>query len=161
MTNSYTGYGGFFVGDVHVTGDLSTSGTKPFRIDHPMNPAERYLYHFAMEAPEVLNVYSGVVILDDLGGAVVELPDYFSAVNRGTYRYQLTPIGAAMPELHVSQELQTGSFVIAGGKPGMKVSWELTAVRDDPYLQDHPAQAEVDKPVAEQGTYLYPEDNGR
>jgi hypothetical protein len=156
-TNSSSGYAGYFWGDVHVTGDLSASGTKAFKIDHPLDPVNSYLYHFAQEGPEVQNVYNGVVALDANGEAVVTLPGYFAALNTGPYLYQLTPIGAPMPNLYIAEEIQGNAFRIAGGVPGKKVSWEVTAVRNDPYLRDHPVQAEQDKPADERGTYLYPE----
>ncbi|MBC7227361.1 MAG: hypothetical protein H5T61_09015 [Thermoflexales bacterium] len=156
-----TGYAGYFLGNVHVYGGFSASGSKAFKIDHPLDPANRYLYHFAQEAPEVQNVYNGVVTLDARGEATVALPDYFSALNAGPFRYQLTAIGAPMPNLYIAQEIQGNTFRIAGGVPGKKVSWEVTAVRNDPYLHDHPAQAEVDKPADEQGTYLYPQGYGQ
>jgi len=66
-----------------------------------------------------------------------------------------------MPNLHIAQEIQGNAFRIAGGVPGKKVSWEVTAVRNDPYVRDHPVQAEVDKPAGERGTYLYPEGYGQ
>ncbi len=155
------GYAGYFLGNVHVEGNFSASGSKAFKIDHPLDPANRYLYHFAQEGPEVQNVYNGVVTLDARGEAVVTLPAYFEALNAGPYRYQLTPIGAPMPNLHIAQEIQDNAFRIAGGAPGKKVSWEVTAVRNDPYLRAHPAPAEVDKPAGERGTYLYPEGYGQ
>jgi hypothetical protein len=96
-SNSPSGYGGYFAGNVHVTGNLSVSGRKPFKIDHPLDPAGRYLYHFAQEGPEVQNVYNGVVALDANGEAVVALPAYFSALNAGPFRYQLTAIGRPCP----------------------------------------------------------------
>ncbi len=159
--NYVGGYAGFFSGDVYITGDFSVGGTKAFKIDHPLDPANRYLLHFAQEAPQVQNVYNGVVTLDEQGRARVELPPYFSALNAGPFRYQLTPIGAAMPNLHVAQEIQDNVFLIAGGVPGKKVSWEVTAVRNDPYLRDHPVQDQVLKPAEERGTYLYPEGYGQ
>ena len=156
-----TGYAGYFAGNVHVTGNLSVGGSKAFQIDHPLDPAGRYLYHFAQEGPEVQNVYNGLVTLDANGEAVVALPAYFSALNVGPFRYQLTAIGAPMPNLYIAQEIQDNAFRIAGGAPGKKVSWEVTAVRNDPYLRAHPAPAEVDKPAGERGTYLYPEGYGQ
>jgi hypothetical protein len=149
------------LGNVHVEGNFSASGSKAFKIDHPLDPAGRYLYHFAQEAPEVQNVYNGVVTLDASGEAVVTLPAYFSALNAGPFRYQLTPIGAPMPNLYIAQEIQGNTFRIAGGAPGKKVSWEVTAIRNDPYLRDHTVQAEVDKLAGERGTYLYPEGYGQ
>jgi hypothetical protein len=136
-------------------------GPKNFKIDHPLDPANKYLYHAAQEAPEVQNVYNGVVTLDASGEAVVSLPDYFEALNTGPFRYQLTAIGAPMPNLYIAQEIQDNTFRIAGGEPGKKVSWEVTAVRNDPYLRDHPFQAEEPKPEDERGTYLYPEGYGQ
>jgi len=151
------GKAGYFSGDVGVTGNFSAGGSKSFKIDHPLDPAGRYLYHFAQEGPEVQNVYNGVVTLDAQGEAVVTLPTYFEALNTGPFRYQLTAIGAPMPNLYIAQEIQGSTFRIAGGAPGKKVSWEVTAIRNDPNLRDHPVQVEVDKPADEQGTYLYPE----
>jgi hypothetical protein len=156
-----TAYAGFFNGRVHVTGNLSAGGTKPFKIDHPLDPANKYLYHFALESPEVRNVYDGVATLDGKGEATVLLPDYFAALNTGAYRYQLTPIGAPMPGLYIAQEIEGNSFAIGGGEPGMRVSWQVTAVRNDPYLRDHPVQAEVEKLEEERGTYLYPQGYAR
>jgi hypothetical protein len=154
-------YAGFFNGRVHVTGNLSAGGTKPFKIDHPLDPANRYLYHFAVESPEVRNVYDGVATLDGNGTAKVRLPAYFSALNSGDYRYQLTPIGAAMPDLHIAGEIAGNAFSLAGGMPGMRVSWQVTAVRNDPYLRDHPVAAEVEKSPEERGRYLYPQGHGK
>jgi hypothetical protein len=161
MSDSTSGYAGFFNGRVHVVGDLSAGGAKPFKIDHPLDPANRYLYHFSQEAPEVQNVYNGVVTLDGDGRAVVVLPEYFAALNTGSFRYQLTAMGAPMPNLYIAREIQDSRFQIDGGAPGQKVSWEVTAVRNDPYLRDHAPRVEVDKPVEEQGTYLYPQGYGQ
>jgi hypothetical protein len=43
----------------------------------------------------------------------------------GTFRYQLTAIGAPGPNLYISQEVSNNQFTIAGGEPGMKVSWQV------------------------------------
>lgn len=155
------GYGGFFWGQTAVVGNFEASGSKSFKIDHPLDPANRYLYHFTQESPEVQNVYNGVVTLDMDGKAVIYLPDYFSSLNKAPYRYQLTPIGAPMPNLFIAEEIQENTFTIAGGAPYQKVSWEVTAVRNDPYVRDHPVVAEQEKPEGERGTYLYPEGYGQ
>lgn len=152
-----TGYAGYFLGHVSVTGNFSAGGTKSFKIDHPLDPANQYLYHAAVEAPEVQNIYNGVVTLDANGEAVVSLPAYFEAVNAGPYRYQLTPIGAPMSNLYIAQEVENNTFRIAGGVPGKKVSWLVIGIRNDPYMRDHPFQAEAEKSADEKGTYLYPE----
>jgi hypothetical protein len=158
---SMSGYAGYFSGNVYVSGQISTGGPKPFKIDNPLDPARQYLYHYAIESPQVQNMYNGIATLDAAGEAVVTLPDYFSAVNRGEFRYTLTAIGAPMPNLYIAQEIAGNQFKIAGGAPGKKVSWTVYAQRNDPYMRDHPATDVVDKPAGEAGTYLYPQGYGQ
>jgi hypothetical protein len=132
------------------------SGTKSFRIDHPLDPANKYLYHAALESSEVLNLYSGNAVLDGNGEATVKLPDWFEALN-GDFRYQLTAVGAAGPNLHIAQEIQNRSFKIAGGQANMKVSWQIIAVRQDAWERAHPMVVEAQKPPIERGYYINPE----
>ncbi|MBV8899851.1 MAG: hypothetical protein JOY92_07040, partial [Verrucomicrobia bacterium] len=87
-SSSPNSYAGYFGGNVSVTGTL-TSGVKDFKIDHPMDPANKYLYHTSVESPDMMNIYNGTVTLDQNGEATVRLPDYFEALNRD-FRYQLT-----------------------------------------------------------------------
>jgi hypothetical protein len=147
-------WAGYFEGDVSVTGTFF-GGTKYFKIDHPLDPANKYLIHSCVESSEQKNVYDGVALLDSDGGAIVELPEYFEALNRD-FRYQLTAIGAPGPNLYIAEEVEDNSFTIAGGTPGSKVSWMITGIRNDAAAQSRPMQTEVDKPVSEQGTYLDP-----
>ncbi len=91
------GLAGAFSGGVQVTGDLSVTGSisgsvKNFKIDDPLDPARKSLYHASLESSEMANIYSGNVILDRKGQAVVDLPEWFEALN-GDFRYQLTTIG--------------------------------------------------------------------
>lgn len=153
---SASGFAGNFTGNVAVSGGLDVQGSKNFRIDHPLAPASRWLYHAAVESDEVLNQYSGTVVLDADGAATVLLPAWFGAVNSDV-RYQLTPIGAPAPSLHVAEEIAGNRFGIAGGPAGCKVSWQITARRSDPFLEAHPFAAERDKPEELIGTYLSPE----
>ena len=102
MGTAPTEYAGYFAGNVHVAGNLSASGGKPFRIDHPLDPENKYLYHYAMESPEILNLYRGTAVLNTNGEAWAELPDYFESINRD-FTYQLTAVGAPMPNLHVGR----------------------------------------------------------
>jgi hypothetical protein len=149
-TSSASGYG------VYAEGDMGCSGTKSFRIDHPFDPANLYLKHYCAEGPAPLNIYSGTVVLDAEGEAWVELPGYFDEINRD-FRYQLTPIGAPMPQLHVAREVADNLFQIAGGQPGARVSWQVTGVRNDPYVRAYGAPVEQEKPESERGRYLHPE----
>jgi hypothetical protein len=155
------GLAGFFDGDVVVDGDLSSdslhvSGTKNFKIDHPLDPANKYLYHAAIESSEVMNLYTGKITLDANGEAVVQMPDWFEALNKD-FRYSLTPIGAPGPNLYIAEEVSGNRFKIAGGAAGMKVSWQVTGVRQDAYMRAHPMKVEVEKSEKERGHYLRPE----
>jgi hypothetical protein len=113
------------------------------------------LYHFAVESPDVSNVYHGNIVLDASGQAVVELPAYFEALNRDV-RYQLTCIGAFAP-VYIADEVADNRFRIAGGTPGLKVSWQVTAIRNDPSVRRLAPPVEMDKAPEEQGFYLDPE----
>ena len=81
-------------------------GTKSFKIDHPLDPSNKYLYHSSVESQVMKNVYDGIVVLDDKGGAVVVLPVWFEALNK-EFRYQLTPISAPGPNLHIARKSRT------------------------------------------------------
>jgi len=141
-----TVYGGETVnGNLAVNGFLSKTGGS-FRIDHPLDPAHKYLQHSFVESPDMKNIYDGVVILDRKGRAEVTLPNYFEALNED-FRYQLTCIGR--PALvYVSREIKGNSFVIAGGRPGMRVSWQVTGIRHDAYANAHRIVVEEEKPAA-------------
>jgi hypothetical protein len=145
-------------GNATVSGSLSKGGGS-FKIDHPLDPENMYLYHSFVESPDMMNVYNGNIVLDDAGEAWVVMPDYFESLNRD-FRYQLTALGAPGPGLYIAQEVTEGRFQIAGGTPGLQVSWQLTGIRQDPYAEMNRIQVEVEKPENEQGTYLYPEAYG-
>jgi hypothetical protein len=142
-------------GHLHVTGQIS-KGSGSFKIDHPLDPENKYLSHAFVESPDMMNVYNGNATLDENGEAWVDLPDWFEAINRD-FRYQLTPIGAPAPGLHIAEEVAENRFKIAGGPAGGKVSWMLTGIRHDPYAEMNRIPVEEDKPELERGSYLHPE----
>jgi len=150
-----TNWAGWFVGNVHVTGNVTKSGGT-FRIDHPLDPENKYLSHSFVESPDMMNIYNGVIILDANGEATVTLPNYFNTLNKD-YRYQLTPIGASMPNLYVKEEVNGNTFKIAGGESSKKVSWEVTGIRQDPYAVKYPVIVEEEKQVQDKGFYLNPD----
>jgi hypothetical protein len=150
-------WAGYFAGPLFA--NSASAGIKAFKIDHPLDPANRYLQHASVESPEMLNVYSGNAVLDADGSAWVELPAYFEALNRD-YRYQLTCIGG-VAAVYVAQEVADGRFQIAGGGPGLKVSWMVTGIRQDATANANRIVAELDKPVDERGRYLDPEAFGK
>jgi hypothetical protein len=166
----FEGAAGSFFGDVVVTnnlgvegditahGNLTAFGVKQFKIDHPLDPENRYLYHAAIESSEVLNIYSGNVVTNQNGEAVVLLPDWFEAINRD-FRYQLTVVGTFAQAI-VSDEVHNNRFKIRTNTAGVRVSWQVTAVRSDAAIRKHPFKAEEDKPERERGTYLIPEAYG-
>lgn len=141
---------------VYANGNLVASGAKLFQIDHPLDPANKMLNHYCTEGPEPLNVYSGTVRLDGTGSAWITLPEYFQSINKDS-RYQLTPVGASMPDLYVAEEIEGNRFRIGGGKPGMKVSWQVSATRNDLYVQRAGIPVEVEKTGERRGRYLVPE----
>jgi hypothetical protein len=145
---------GLFQGNVGVTGSLTKAGGG-FKIDHPLDPANKYLNHSFVESPDMKNVYDGVVILDAQGEAVVELPKWFDALNKD-FRYQLTAIGAPGPNLYIAEEISRDHFKIAGGTPKMKVSWQVTGIRKDAWAQEHLLVVEEEKLDKERDHYLHP-----
>jgi hypothetical protein len=159
---STKGMAGFFSGDVEVSGNFSVTGggTKNFKIDHPLDPENKYLYHAAIESSEVLNIYSGNLKLDANGEAIVKLPEWFEAVNKD-FRYTLTSIGAPSQGLYIAEEVTNNQFKIAGGLPGVKVSWQVTGIRSDAAILKHPFKLEEDKPKDERGSYLTPDAYGQ
>ena len=147
-------YAGYFFGNVYVNGTLSKAGGS-FKIDHPLDPANQYLEHSFVESPDMLNIYNGNITTDANGDATVVLPAYFEALNRD-FRYQLTVIGQFAQAI-VQDEIQANHFTIKTDKPGVKVSWQVTGIRQDPWANANRIPVEEAKPLNEQGTYLYPQ----
>lgn len=140
---------GVFDGNVTINGNLQVNGsvgktTGSFRIPHPLDPENKWLYHSFVESPDMMNVYNGMAVLDENGEAAIELPEYFEALN-SDYRYQLTPVGASMPGLYVSREVERNRFGVAGGKAGAKVSWQVTGIRQDEGAKKHPIVPQVER----------------
>jgi hypothetical protein len=147
-------FAGYFDGDVDVLGTLSKSSGS-FKIDHPLDSATKYLYHSFVESPDMMNIYNGNVITDASGTAIITMPAWFEALNKD-FRYQLTVIGQFAQAI-VASEISNGSFTIKTSKPGVKVSWQVTGVRQDAWANAHRIQVEVDKAARDQGHYIHPE----
>lgn len=163
LANSNAGFGYGVVGQaswraVFANGNFAASGTKAFQIDHPQDPANKFLLHYSLESPEVLNVYRGTILIDSSGQAEARLPAYFESINQN-YSYQLTAIGCPMPQLHISEEIHNGVFRISGGVPGKKVNWVVMAERHDVWMQKNPESGivEMEKKSNEKGKFLHPE----
>ena len=150
---------GQFDGNVNINGVLFKLASF-FRIDHPDDPGNRYLTHAAVEAPEYKTFYDGVAGLNRKGEATIRLPRWFKSLNT-EFRYQLTPLGGPAPDLHVAEEIHDNRFRIAGGRAGLKVSWQVTAVRRDAWARRNPLAVETRKPKEERGHYLQPSAHGK
>ena len=146
----------WFEGDVLVEDNLQVTGAKNFRIDHPLDPANKYLVHASIESSEVLNQYSGNITTDELGLATVQLPEWLGAENVD-FRYQLTVIGGRFAQAIISKEIEKNQFTISTNATNVKVSWQVTARRNDAYMKAHPMVVEREKPANERGTYFHPE----
>ena len=141
-------------------GNLTASGgivaaSKHFRIDHPLDPANKYLNHASVESSEMMNIYTGNVTTDEQGEARVELPVWFESLNTD-FRYQLTAIGQFALAI-VARKIANHSFTIKTDKPSVEVSWQVTGVRQDAYAKAHPLVVEQDKAMWERGFYVHPE----
>jgi hypothetical protein len=145
---------GFYAGNLNVKGTL-TKGGGSFKIDHPLDPANKYLSHSFVESPDMMNVYNGNITTDRHGLATVTLPDYFEALNQD-FRYQLTVIGQFAQAI-VKREIENNRFTIKTNRPLVKVSWQVTGIRHDAYANAYRIPTEEEKPAAEQGYYLHPE----
>src|SRR5919112_222258 len=169
--NSINDYAAILDGKVKITGNLEKAGGS-FKIDHPLDPANKYLCHSFVESPDMKNVYDGVIVLDNKGKAEIELPDWFGILNKD-FRYQLTAIGAPGPNLYIAEKISdtttsnnknknnNSRFKIAGGTSGMEVSWQVTGIRKDPWANANRIRVDEDKPAKERGYYLHPDVYGQ
>ena len=145
-----------FLEDLIITGSIS-KGSGTFVIDHPLDPENKLLYHSFVESPDVKNIYDGIITLDENGEAVIELPNYFEALNKH-FRYQYTALEVPAPNLYIKEEIKDNRFAIAGGPPHATVSWQVTGIRHDPYILANPIEVEVEKgpdALVEKGEYIH------
>ena len=152
-------------GAASVGGTLS-KGSGTFVIDDPLDPKNKLLYHSFVESPDAKNIYDGILTLDKDGSAEITLPDYFLALNKD-FRYLATPIGQPMPNLYLSSGIRAryaffGQPIlkITGGVAGGQISWQVTGIRHDPFIEQNPIVPEVEKSpdqLVDKGQYLFPE----
>ena len=107
----------------------------------------------------MMDIYSGNVTTDDKGEAIVQMPDYFEALNKD-FRYQLTVMGEFAQAI-VSSKIKDNRFTIRTDKPNVEVSWQVTGIRHDPYATAHPIDVQQAKTGDEQGKYRYPKEYGQ
>jgi len=149
------------IGGIHVFGEVTchtlavVGGKKLFVIDHPLDPEHRYLRHAAVEAPALKTFYDGTITIEQGGHARVTLPEWFAALNTDLC-YSLTPLGGPAPDLHIAQEFDGDGFTIGGGRPGTRVCWQVTGVRQDPSAIAAPLVVEEVKEPENIGRYADP-----
>lgn len=139
---------------------------KAFRIDHPLDPANKELWHSCVESPDMLNIYSGIATTDATGYVTVALPSYFAALNIEP-RYQLTVIddesvspASEWTLAKIARPLNPaspGKFTIRTSVPNARVSWQVTGVRNDPVAQRFRVIPELEKAEELKGMFLSPE----
>ncbi len=123
MTMDNAGVTNFYGSDMYVHGTLHVSSVVADKVSaSTLNGQEQ-----VVESPDQLTVLSGVAILNEGGQAIIALSASFEASSQD-FRYQLTTIGSFAP-VYIAQELQNNTFRIGGGRPGMRVSWQITGVR--------------------------------
>ncbi len=161
---STSGLAGWFQGSVNISnygsnlGNLAVAGTiskggGSFKIDHPLDPENKYLYHSFVESPDMMNIYNGNIITNENGEAIVTMPEYFEALN-SDFRYQLTVIGTFAQAI-VAEKIKANRFVIKTNAPDVEVSWQVTGIRQDAFANKHRIPVEEAKPANERGFYLH------
>jgi trimeric autotransporter adhesin len=146
-------FAGVFTGDVSVSGVCY--GCSVVRIDHPLDPANKYFHHASVQSSEMKNMYDGTVTTDSQGQATVQLPEWFQVLNTD-FRYQLTVIGQFAQAI-VGHEIENNRFEIRTSAPNVKVSWQVTGVRQDAFAKAHPLVVEQEKEPRLRGYYIHPE----
>lgn len=145
---------------VFAAGDSGASGVKSFRIDHPQDPANKYLLHYSSESPFPQNFYNGNVTTDEKGYAWVELPSYFQDINKN-FKYVLTVVddedNANFVQAKVSKKIDGTRFQIRTSAAHVEVSWMVFADRNDLRIQTNRPTDERPKTGVEKGKYQNPE----
>ena len=103
----------------------------------------------------MMHVYSGNVTIDVGGVAAVRLPDWFETLDTD-FCYQLTVIGQ-FAQVIVSSEIHGNRFEIKTSASNVKVSLQVSAVRQHPWAKVYPLVVEPEKEQRQRGFYLNPE----
>lgn len=120
-----------------LTDGLDVDGPKNFRISHPTKPGY-WLRHGSTESPVSGTEYTGTATIGPEGEAVVELPDYFEALNKQHGQtVQVTAVGR--PFLVGADKPYDGKFTVYGDA-GREVDWVVKAEREG---ADFPLEEEI------------------
>ena len=134
------------VGSDITIGGMMSAAAKAFKIDHPLDPENKYLIHNSIESNERINIYSGNIKTDDQGYAMIQLPDYMNALNKD-FKYQLTIVDKTFAQAIIWEPMNvnTNSFTIKTNEPNIKVSWQITGTRQDTWAKENPMKVEIQK----------------
>src|SRR5262249_22662255 len=61
----------------------------------------------------------------------------------------------------IVRELNGNQFTLRTSRPNVKVSWQITGIRQDAFANAHRIPVEEDKPASQRGRYLHPEAHGQ
>lgn len=123
---------------------LQISGTKAFRIPHPVHE-EQDLVHACLEGPENGVYYRGEAETEN-GSVEIILPDYFESLTAQTSRTVLLTMLVNDDEPVFGGQIaagrvKEGKFKVYSTDPAQKFYWEVKAVRSD----IEPLDVEIDK----------------
>ena len=65
-------------------------------------------------------------------------------------------IGQTFAQAIISREMQAGRFEIRTDEPGIRVSWQVTGIRQDAWANENRIVIEEDKRAEQRGLYLHP-----
>jgi hypothetical protein len=86
------------------------------------------------------------------------MPEYFSSLNK-EFRYQLTVIGTFAQAI-IKEEITNNQFVIQTNEASVKVSWQVTGIKKDPFAEANRVVPLVDKEAENKGICLDPKAYG-
>jgi hypothetical protein len=139
LGTSNSGYAGYFKGNVKITGNFSTDGTKNFVAPDPTDPTKD-IYYASLEGPEAGTYIRGSANLVD-GKATIQLPDNFAKVTADNGLTVLfTPVGKWL-QLYAIEK--TTSRIVVGEATGQSGSFDyvINGVRkgyeDFQVVRDH------------------------
>jgi len=128
-----------FMTDVVIYGNLSKSSGS-FKIDHPVFPKNKYLYHGFVEAPRYDLIYRGIIKLTD-GKATVDI-NKASNMARGTFE-KLCQNAVVVSLQNLSgyarckpTKIENGCFdIMCEELTDDLISWVVIAERNDSYIR--------------------------
>ena len=142
--------GGFYVDSGYVAGNFSVSGTKSFRIQHPIFE-NKMLVHASLEGPTADVFYKGKSKLIN-GQIEISLPDYFEPLTEENERIAIvTPIIKNNDGTSVAlgaTEIKNGKFKVyqldGSSNSNQEFYWLVQATRKNVEMEVEPDKNEYD-----------------